>query len=131
MAREKMNINERFKYLRIMQDRYRMADRKLKAKLLTEMEFVTGLQRKYLIGQMGNPDLYRHARQRERGCVYDSDGVQAIATIANALDWICAERLQPTLRETAEILVGFGELTVSAEVLDTNSTGSASPPRAP
>lgn len=118
MAKEKMNINERFKYLRIMQDRYTMADRKLKAKLLTEMEFVTGLQRKYLIGQMGNPDLYRHARQRERGRVYDSDVVQAIATIANALDWICAERLQPTLRETAEILAGFDELTVSAEVLD-------------
>jgi hypothetical protein len=118
MIKEKMNIDERFKYLRIMRNRYMTADRKLKTELLNEMEAVTGLQRKYLIGQMNNPDLYRHARQRERGRVYDRDVVQAIATIAHALDWICAERLQPTLRETALILAGFGELTVSAEVLD-------------
>jgi len=113
-----MNINERFKYLRIMQDRYTAADRKLKAELLGEMEVVTGLQRKYLIGQMNNPDLYRHARHRERGRVYGSEVVQTITTIADTLDWICAERLQPTLRETAEVLMGFGELVVSAEVLD-------------
>jgi hypothetical protein len=51
MAREEMNINERFTYLRIMQDRYLQADRKLKAELLCEMEVITGLQRKYLIAQ--------------------------------------------------------------------------------
>ena len=118
MAREEMNIDERFKYLRIMQDRYTTADRKLRTELLSEMEIVTGLQRKYLIGQMDNPDLHRHARHRERGRVYGSDVIQVVTTIADALDWICAERLQPTLRETAEILMGFDELAVSDEVLD-------------
>lgn len=118
MAREEMNINQRFTYLRIMQDRYLKADRTLKAELLCEMEVMTSLQRKYLIAQMSTPDLYRHPRCRERGRIYGVEVVQAIATIADALDWICAERLQPTLRETAEHLMGFGELEVSIEVLD-------------
>ena len=118
MAREEMNINQRFTYLRIMQDRYTAADRTLKAQLLDEMVTMTGLNRKHLIVQMSSPDLYRQPRSHERGRIYGIEVVQAIATIADALDWICAERLQPTLRETAAHLIGFGELEVTAQVLD-------------
>jgi hypothetical protein len=112
-----MNIDERYTYLRLMQKRYREADRRGKARLLDEMGTMTGLNRKYLIGQMSSFELYRHPRCQERERVYDIEVVQAITTIGDALDWICAERLQPTLRETAEQLIGFGEMQATAEVL--------------
>jgi hypothetical protein len=117
VAKEEMNIDERFTYLRIMQERYREADRRVKAQLLDEMGTMTGLNHKYLIGQMNRFDLRRRPRSDERGRVYDIEVVQAITTISDALDWICAERLQPTLRETAEQLIGFGEMQATTEVL--------------
>ncbi len=118
MAREKMNIDERYTYLRIMQDRYLQADRALRAALLDEMEAVTELHRKHLLALLHSPDLSRQPRGRERGRIYGADVASAIAVVADALDWLCAERLQPTLRQTAEHLMGFGELEVPAEVLD-------------
>ena len=39
---DRMTIDERFKYLRLMRHRYVEADRKEKGVLLTEMESVTG-----------------------------------------------------------------------------------------
>lgn len=113
-----MDIKQRFTYLRMLQARYAQAGRLLRSQLLDEMETMTGLNRKYLIGQMSNPDLHRHPRSHEREPTYGPEVVQAIATIADALDWICPERLQPILREMAEHLIGFGELQVSAAVLD-------------
>ena len=88
MPTDEMNMDERLKYLRIMQGRYTAVDRKLKTELLNEMEIMTSLQRKYLIGQMSNPDLYRHLRHRERSRVYDDDVTQVIAVIADTLDTI-------------------------------------------
>ena len=117
MPTDEMNLDERLKYLRIMRGRYTAADRKLKTELLNEMEIVTSLQRKYLIGQMSNPDLYRHPRHRERSRVYDDDVTQVIAVIADTLDWVCPERLQPALRETADILIRCDELSAAPEVL--------------
>ncbi len=40
---EKMDVKERFKYLRMMKGRYRKADRRTKGRLLDEMETMTGL----------------------------------------------------------------------------------------
>ncbi len=48
-AEEKMTIEERFRYLRRMQKRYRKADREERGRLLDEMEAYTGLHRKSLI----------------------------------------------------------------------------------
>lgn len=117
MPTDEMNIDERLKYLRIMQGRYTPADRKLKTELLNEMEVMTALQRKYLIGQMSNPDLHRHPRHRERSRVYGGDVIQVVAVIADTLDWICPERLQPALREMADKLIRCGELSAAPEVL--------------
>ena len=62
---EKMNIDERRKYLRLMRPRYRKAGRKEKGQLLDEMVVVTGLERKTLIHLM-NGSLKRKPRTRER-----------------------------------------------------------------
>ena len=45
---DKMTLQERNKYLRKMQKRYRKADQRTKGKLLDEMETVTELHRKSL-----------------------------------------------------------------------------------
>ena len=49
---EKMNIDERRKYLRLVRPRYRKAERKERGQLLDEMVAVTGLGRKALIHLM-------------------------------------------------------------------------------
>ena len=45
----KMTIDERYKYLRKMRERYRVADRQERGQLLSEMEAVTNLHRKSLV----------------------------------------------------------------------------------
>ena len=119
MAENEMSINARFEYLRVMQIKYQLApDRKTKSRLLDEMESVTHLGRKHLVALMNGPRVQRYKRSRERQRVYDDEVAQSIETVADALDWICPERLQPTLRKTAEHLIGFGEMEATPEVLD-------------
>ena len=117
MATEEMDVNERFKYLRMMQERYQQADRKTKGRLLDEMEAITGLHRKYLSHRMQERQLYRQPRTHPRSVIYGPDVQQIIAVVAETLDWICAERLLPTLAETAQHLERFGELSLSPKVL--------------
>jgi hypothetical protein len=108
---DKMNIDERYKYLRIQQPRYAQAQtRREKKELLDEMEKVTGLHRKHLIHLLRQGRLKRHARSRERHRKYDADVDAALALVWEAQDYICAERLQPVLVFTAEQLAQCGEL---------------------
>jgi hypothetical protein len=114
---EKMNIDERYKYLRMMRGRYRSADRKTKGKLLDEMESVLGLHRKYLI-QMMNGTLIRKKRKRERGRTYGPDVDDALRVIYETYDRICAERLTPNLASMARHLARHGELRTTPRLLD-------------
>jgi len=86
--------------------------------LLDELEQVTHLGRKHLIALMNGSQIRRRKRSRERGRLYDTDVAKAIATVADALDWICAERLQPALYSMAKHLEACSEMKVSSEVLD-------------
>lgn len=114
---EKMNIDERYKYLRMMRRRYRSTDHKTKGKLLDEMESVLGMHRKYLIGLM-NGSLIRKERQRERGRIYGPDVDDAVRVIYEAYDGICAERLTPNLVSMARQLARHGELRTTSKLLD-------------
>ena len=117
MAAERMNIDERYKLLRVVQEGYRQADRQGKANLLDNLEVMTGLHRKHLIACLHNPDLRRHTRHRERTRVYGPDVEQVVRVVADALDWIGAERLQPGLTATAQHLARFGHLTLTEPLL--------------
>ena len=112
MATETMNVDERFKYLRLMQERYGKADRLGKARLLDEAHAVTGLDRKHLIACLNSSDLQRHRRNRERSRIYGPDVEHAVRVVADALDWIGADRLQPGLAGTAQHLTRFGHLSL-------------------
>jgi hypothetical protein len=112
---ERMSIQERWKYLRLMQRRYRKADRSEKGRLLGEAEAVTGLHRKSLIRRLNSP-LQRQRRQRQRDRTYGVAVQAAIQVISESVDYVCAERLQPNLTWLAQHLVEHGELEVSPEL---------------
>ncbi len=106
---DKMNVDERRKYLFRMQGRYKQADRKEKGQLLSEMEAVTGMDRKYLI-RLINGDLHRTRRTKQRGRVYGAAVDDALRVIDESFDYICAERVTPNLVWMAEQLARHGEL---------------------
>ena len=80
---DKMTIDERRKYLRIIRQRYRKANRKEKGWILDEMEAVTGMHRKSLIRLICG-DLERQPRSRERGDTYGPEVDDALRVIAES-----------------------------------------------
>jgi hypothetical protein len=114
---DKMNIDERRKYLRRMKKRYVQAGRQEQGWLLDEMEAVTELHRKSLIRLM-NGSLERKPRQKQRGRTYGSKVSYALSVIAESLDYLCAERLTPNLAWMANHLVTHDELEVSPPLLE-------------
>ncbi len=112
-----MTIDERRKYLKIMQRRYKKATRRERAVLLDEMEQVTGLERKTLIRLMRG-GLERRPRQRQRGRTYGAEVDDALRVIAESYDYICAERLQPNLVAMAQQLATHNELRLSLGLLE-------------
>ena len=113
---EKMTIDERRKYLRKMQKRYHQATRQERGKLLDEMEVVTELDRKSLI-RLVNGKLTRKFRRKQRGRSYGAEVDDGLRVIAESLDFVCAERLQPNLVWMAKHLARHGEMQVSTSLL--------------
>lgn len=113
---ENMTIDERYKYLRKMQPHYRKANRREKGRLLDEMTYVTGLNRKRLSTLM-NSVIQRRPRHNERGVTYGPDVDDALRVIAESFDYICPERLTPNLPWMAEVLAAHGELATTPELL--------------
>lgn len=113
---EKMILNERLKYLRKQQNRYYIADRKERGRLLDEMRIVTGLHRKALIRLM-HSGLKRKLRHKQRGRTYGSDVEDALRIIRESYDGICAERLAGNLGKMAQQLQEHGEMVVTESLL--------------
>lgn len=109
---ETMTVDERRKYLRIMQPRYLAAGRAERSALLSEMEDVTGMHRKSLT-RLLNSDLKRHPRRQHRSPRYGPAVDEALALIAKSLDYVCAERLHGGLLDTAELLAHHRALGLS------------------
>lgn len=114
---EKMTIDERRKYLKMMRRRYRSANRRTKGKLLDEMEAVTDMHRKSLIRLMSG-SLERKPRSQQRSKTYGPEVDDALRVIDESFDGICAERLTPNLVWMAGHLGHHGELRVTPILLD-------------
>jgi hypothetical protein len=115
-AEDKMTLNERRKYLLRMRLRYVQANRSERSHLLDEMVHVTELHRKSLI-RLIKAEPVRPPRHRQRGRSYGPAVDDAIRVIAETLDYICAERLTPSLVPTAQLLIAHGELRLTEPVL--------------
>jgi hypothetical protein len=114
---DQMTVDERRKYLSKMQKRYRKASRCERSRLLDEMEAVIGQHRKSLIRHM-NGSLERKPRRRQRGRTYGPDVDDALRVIAESTDYICAERLTPSLPWLAKHLASHGEVRSTPYLLD-------------
>ncbi|GEM_PF-1246978 len=95
---EKMNVNERRKYLKLVMPRYVQTRGRGRGQLLTEMGEVTGLHRKSLIRLMNLPSLERKpSKMRLKARRYGVAVADVVRIVWESLDYICAERLPLTL----------------------------------
>jgi hypothetical protein len=114
---EKMSVDERRKYLKLVAPRYVKARRAERSKLLTEMREVTGLHRKSLLRLMHMPSLERAPRRRRfRRRRYGVAVAEVVQVVWESLDYVCAERLTPALLPTARQLAQWEELVLTLEV---------------
>jgi hypothetical protein len=113
---DRMSIDERRKYLRLMAPRYVQAGRGERGRLLSEMVAVTGLHRKSVIRLLRGPTLERAARKpRLRRRRYGAAVADVVRVVWESLDYVCAERLTPVLLSMAQHLARWGEVMVSPE----------------
>ena len=115
-ARDEMTIDERRKYVKLMAPRYRKAKRKERSELLSEMEQVSKLHRKHLIRLLNGPSLDRKKRKTPRSRTYGVEVECVVLRVWESLDYICAERLTPSLLRIARHLASFGSLVLTVEV---------------
>ncbi len=123
-ASDEMTIDERRKYLTKQLPRYWAANRTEKGRLLAEMEAVTGLHRKSLLRLLHQSSLERQRSTSRRRRTYGLEVEQVVAVVWKSVDYVCAERLHPVLRATAEHLASFNACSLTPAVaaqLDTIS----------
>lgn len=114
---EKMSVDERRKYLKLMEPRYSKAKRRERGELLTEMREVTGLHRKSLVRLMGMASLERAPKKlRFKRRRYDCAVEDVVRIVWESLDYVCAERLSPALLSMARQLAQWEELALTSEV---------------
>lgn len=113
---DEMSIDERRKYVKRMARRYLAAGRERRGELLTEMEAVTGMHRKSLIRLLNGESLDRQPRRKQRGRVYGREVADVVKVVWESEDYICAERLTPSLLPMAQHLARFGEVRLNAEL---------------
>ena len=114
---DRMTVNERRKYLKLMSPRYAKAGRTERGGLLSEMEAVTGLHRKSLLRLMHAPSLERAPKRlRLRRRRYGPAVADVVRVVWESLDYVCAERLTPALLATAQQLEQWEEVVLTGEV---------------
>jgi len=114
---DKMSVDERRKYLKLVAPRYAKAGRLERSALLTEMAAVTALHRKSLLRLVHGPTLERAPkRPRFRRRRYGADVADVVRVVWESLDYVCAERLTPVLLSTAQQLAQWEELVLTPEV---------------
>jgi hypothetical protein len=80
-SEDEMTIDERRKYLKKQQERYRKGTRKERGQLLREMEEVTGLHRKSLTRLMNAKSLERQKRRTPRQKTYGQETERMIVRV--------------------------------------------------
>jgi hypothetical protein len=122
---ERMTLNERWNYLRLVKKRYLKASKVEPGWLLDEMEAITGLHRKSLI-RLTSGSLERKPRHEQRGRTCGPEVDHASEAISASHDHICAERLQRTLVGMATHLARHGQMEASPRLLNQLSRISVS-----
>ena len=114
---DRMTVDERRKYLKLVVPRYAKARRTEGSELLTEMGAVTGLHRKSLLRLLHGPTLDRAPkRPRVRRRRYGAAVADVVRVVWESLDYVCAERLTPALLRTARQLTQWQEVVLTPDL---------------
>ena len=103
-------------YAQAVRERYLLASKKEKGRILDEFTRVTGHHRKAVIRLLHR--RYQHGAEKRRGRPrrYGAAVIGALRVTWEATDRVCSRRLQPFLPELIQVLRRHGESTMSAEV---------------
>ena len=115
---DRMTVDERRKYLKLVARRYAKAGRRERSELLTEMAAVTGLHRKSLLRLIHGPTLDRAPKKpRVRRRRYGAAVADVVRVVWESLDYVCAERLTPALLRTAQQLTQWQEVVLTPDLV--------------
>ncbi len=101
-------------YVAAVQERYRRADRREKARLLDEFTQVTGYHRKTAIRRLAQTAPKAKAVRAGRTKQYGPWVAYALNVVWQASGQLCSKRLKPFLPELLDILERHGELVLEA-----------------
>lgn len=118
ICHDTMDVDERYKLIRNLHWKYEKSTKKERSQILDTTEEATKLTRKYIITLFNRVGPLRRSRTKQRGRSYGAQVDDAIRVVARALDWCCAERLQPVLAETAAHLGRLGVISTTPELLE-------------
>jgi hypothetical protein len=96
-------------YVAAIRNRYHIASKIGKGKILDEFIKVTGLHRKAAIRLLNRPIRSRAVKRAGRPSKYNLAVVEALKKIWEASDRLCSKRLQPFLPEMIRVLQQHGE----------------------
>lgn len=118
-----MNMEARREYLSVLRKQYLKAGtRKEKTFLLNEYCKNTGLNRKYVVRKINNPELWdKKGRmkvvKRKRKRKYREETIDVLTKIWEIFDYPCGQRLRPLVLTETERLRRLGEIKVSGSAL--------------
>ena len=101
--------------LEVVRERYVIAKRKEKQRILDELVAATGYHRKYAIRVLKHARGKGLVRKRGRKKKYQGEVVIALEQIWEVCGRICSKRLQPFLPEMLKVLERVGAISLSAE----------------
>ena len=120
----RLTMKEKLSVIKVMQERYRQASKKLKRQILDECCRLTGYNRSYASHLLSHyqPSVTGSKNDRTKSPgrkaatpYYDQKVKQALLKIWMIMDCICGKRLQPILKEIIPILEKHQEIKLSAE----------------
>jgi hypothetical protein len=109
-------MNARKQYLAEVGKEYCRADEKGRGRLLDEAEKRTGLNRKYLIRILNQPQEPRRRKRRKRRAEYGAAVVTALVEVWDIFEQPCGQRLVAVLSRELDRLRKLGELHFSEAV---------------
>lgn len=112
----RMSLPSRREYLQTVRARYAKAKpRREKSLILDEVQATLGYARKYAIAVMRETPKRPPKPRSPRPLRYQA-AMPVIQKVWEALDYPCAERLQPVLLQTARQLARHGEVHLTPEI---------------
>jgi hypothetical protein len=107
------------KYLELLRNRYRAANRKERTAILDEFVKTTGYHRKHATALLnGKREHAKHPIRRPRSTVYGSGLVSPLLILVDLFDGICSKRLRAAMNVELPRLYKAGTLQVSREIYE-------------